>query len=99
MKPLRFHAEARAEAKAAFDYYWEESRSAALNFNLGWRSAYSKLRKFPRLYAQYLHGARRILLNRYPYFVVFRELSHEIQIIAVAHARRRPGYWKKRVKH
>jgi hypothetical protein len=34
---------------------------------------------------------------RIPYFVVFREFAREIQIIAVAHAKRRPGYWNKRL--
>jgi hypothetical protein len=29
--------------------------------------------------------------------VVFRERLHEIQVIAVAHAKRRPGYWAKRL--
>jgi hypothetical protein len=37
------------------------------------------------------------MLKRYPYFVVFRELPRKIQIIAVAHAKRRPGYWTKRL--
>jgi hypothetical protein len=35
--------------------------------------------------------------NTYPYFVVFRELPRKIEIIAVAHAKRRPGYWLKRL--
>jgi hypothetical protein len=37
------------------------------------------------------------MLNRYPYFVVFRELPRKIQIIAVAHAKRRPGFWASRL--
>jgi hypothetical protein len=47
--------------------------------------------------APYLRGMRRVMLHRFPYFVVFRELPHKIQIIAVAHAKRRPGYWRGRV--
>jgi hypothetical protein len=38
-----------------------------------------------------------MMLSQYPYFVVFRELTREIQIIAIAHAKRRPGYWGKRL--
>jgi plasmid stabilization system protein ParE len=44
-----------------------------------------------------LRGTRRILLKGYPYFVIFRELPRKIQIIAVAHAKRRPAYWAKRL--
>jgi hypothetical protein len=37
------------------------------------------------------------MLNRYLFFVVFRELPRKIQIIAVVHAKRRPGYWASRL--
>ena len=39
---------------------------------------------------------RRVLVNRFPYQVVYRVLPHEIVIVAVAHVKRRPGYWKNR---
>ena len=55
------------------------------------------LRRQPCLFPQYLHGTRRAVLDRYPFSVVFRELPRKIQIIAVAHAKRRPGYWLKRL--
>ena len=42
------------------------------------------------------YGARRELLNDFPYSIVFRETLHEIQVIALAHGKRRPGYWRKR---
>ena len=40
---------------------------------------------------------RRALLHRFPYALVFLELDQEIRIVAVADARRRPGYWLDRV--
>jgi toxin ParE1/3/4 len=98
MRPYRFHPEARAEANAASEYYWIKSPQAALNFDEELEAAYRALQKYSHLYEQYLHGTRRILLDHYPYSVVFRERLHDIQIIAVAHAKRRPGYWAKRLK-
>jgi len=50
----------------------------------------------PLLYPPYLHGTRRVLLKRFPYFIVFFDWQDEIYIVAVAHAKRRPGYWKRR---
>ncbi len=41
---------------------------------------------------------RRALLPRFPYAVVFMDLGTEIRILAVAHAKRRPGYWLNRVE-
>jgi plasmid stabilization system protein ParE len=97
MKPVRVHPEAEAEAVGAFEYLWARSESAALGFDSELRVAFNALRKSPRICAPYLRGTRRILLNRHPYFVVFREFPRKIQIIAVAHAKRRPGYWSKRL--
>lgn len=39
---------------------------------------------------------RRVLVQRFPYQVVYRLLPGEIVIIAIAHLKRRPGYWKAR---
>ena len=36
---------------------------------------------------------RKLLLERFPYVVFFRIDSSTIEIVAVAHAKRRPGYW------
>ncbi len=97
MKPVRVHPEAEAEADAAFEWYWVRSESAAVGFDAELRDAFSSLRKNPRIYPPYLRGTRRVLLHHYPFFVVFRELPRTIQIVAVAHAKRRPGYWERRI--
>lgn len=40
---------------------------------------------------------RRALLPRFPYALVFMDLGEHVRILAVAHAKRRPGYWLDRV--
>ncbi len=39
---------------------------------------------------------RHMLVPRFPYQVVYRLNPTEIVIVAVAHLKRRPGYWKSR---
>ncbi len=39
---------------------------------------------------------RRAVVVRFPYQVVYRLRPAEIVIVAVAHLKRRPGYWKNR---
>jgi len=51
----------------------------------------------PSLYPPHLYGTQRAVLDRYPFSIVYRELLHEIQVIAVAHAKRHPGYWRGRI--
>lgn len=41
---------------------------------------------------------RRALLPRFPYALVFLDLSTEIRVLAVAHAKRHPDYWLNRLQ-
>ncbi|HSS65741.1 MAG TPA: hypothetical protein VLS27_15020 [Gammaproteobacteria bacterium] len=45
-----------------------------------------------------LRGAKRLILKRFPYDVVVRELADEVVVVAVAHHSRRPGYWRGRLR-
>jgi toxin ParE1/3/4 len=40
---------------------------------------------------------RRFGLKEFPYTLIFRESSGVVQVLAVAHHRRRPGYWLARL--
>jgi hypothetical protein len=35
-----------------------------------------------------------MVLNRFPYAILYRIASDEVQIVAVMHLHRRPGYWR-----
>jgi len=43
------------------------------------------------------HKTRRFVLQQFPYAIVYRETVPTIQVLAVAHGRRKPGFWKKRL--
>jgi toxin ParE1/3/4 len=40
---------------------------------------------------------RRVSLGRFPFTVIFRDLANSVQLLAIAHKRRRPGYWINRL--
>lgn len=42
---------------------------------------------------------RRALLSRFPFALVFLDREDEIRILAVAHTKRRPGYWLNRLRY
>ena len=91
--PAWVHPEAIAEARAARRWYESRSAEAAEAFVAELDVALEKVSEVPRSWPLYLAGTRRYLLRRFPFFVVFRETDDRVQIVAVAHARRRPGYW------
>ena len=43
-------------------------------------------------------GVRKILVKRFPYGIVFMEHEEELWVLAFAHHRRRPGYWRDRME-
>lgn len=47
----------------------------------------------PQLGAIFRGTRRRYLLRRFPYGVIYQIAGEELRVIAVAHHRRRPGYW------
>ena len=96
-KLVEFHEEALAEVEAAFDWYLSKSERVATEFLEELDRAIEMIILSPERWLSATKGTRRYLLRRFPFAVVYRELPSVIQIVAVAHGRRRPGYWKKRV--
>jgi plasmid stabilization system protein ParE len=94
--PVGFHPEAIAEAAATVGWYRERSDAAAAAFLAELDRAVENIAEAPERWPQYLHGTRRFLLHRFPFAVVYRWVGGGVQVVAVAHARRRPGYWKGR---
>ena len=41
-------------------------------------------------------NTRRVLVAKFPYHVVYRLTRSEMVIVAIAHLKRRPGYWNNR---
>lgn len=54
------------------------------------------LGEYPKLGSTWRGRIRRLPLRRFPYSIVYYLSESEIRILAVAHQRRRPGFWKER---
>jgi plasmid stabilization system protein ParE len=91
------HPAAFEEAEAAMAWYGKRSGAAAQAFLNELDRTIKELSLRPERYQLYEFNIRRAVLRRFPYLVVFREGTERIEIIAVAHGRRRPGYWRDRV--
>jgi plasmid stabilization system protein ParE len=93
---LDIHPEALAEAHAARQWYQSRSADAAKAFLVELDLGVESIRTAPELYPTYVYGTRCYMLRRFPYLIVYRVTSENVHIYAVAHSRRRPGYWKGR---
>lgn len=93
---VSFHPEAIAEARAAFTWYGQHNESAAHAFLAELDMAVTRVIESPSTWPSYMGQTKRCLFERFPFFLVYRQRGEELQILAVAHAKRRPGYWKNR---
>jgi plasmid stabilization system protein ParE len=55
------------------------------------------LREHPELGQSVGRGLRRALLHRFPFSLVYSVEVDAVLIVAVAHQRRRPDYWRDRI--
>jgi plasmid stabilization system protein ParE len=91
-----FHPEADAELESASLFY--ESRMVGLgkSFAAEIERTILFIREFPNAGSLVGGSSRRTSVARFPYSVVYRFDEASIVIIAVAHQRRRPSYWRRR---
>lgn len=93
-----FHAAARMEHLDHVAYY--ESRQPGLGgaYLLEFDSAVSKICEAPaRSPVVREPKIRRVHLRRFPITILFRQSDGLLQVLALAHKRRRPGYWAARI--
>jgi toxin ParE1/3/4 len=95
---VAYHPAARLEALDAFDWYRDRSPSAAERFQGELERAQIAVQDSPEKWGAYLAGTRRYLLKPYPYIVVYRQKADRIEIVAIAHSHRKPGYWVDRLQ-
>ena len=97
MKPVIVHSGAKRELAKARVCYEERCEGLGLDFLTEVEAATEKLRQNPHLCPRYKRTAfRKQFVERFPYLIFFLELPDYFWIAAIAHGRRRAGYWKRR---
>ena len=86
------------EVEEAFEYYAERSRRAAENFREALDDVVGSVADNGEAYPIFDEDARRCLLEKYPFGVLYTLDDEYAAIIVVMHTSRRPGYWKERLK-
>jgi plasmid stabilization system protein ParE len=85
------------ELRSAVSWYLDQNETAAIKFVAEVDRAIDLVSTSPRRWPAGERGARKFVLQRFPYAIIYRERESSVQILAVAHGHRRPGYWKNRL--
>jgi plasmid stabilization system protein ParE len=94
---VELHPLAEEEFLAAYAWYSERSETAARAFLREMDHAVLRISEAPERWPKYDSVTRRFLLARFPFAVIYRVAEHDVEVIAVAHHKRKPGYWKPRL--
>lgn len=91
--PITFHRAASAEFIEASVWYESKRLGLALEFMAEIDRCVSLASEHPLLYAVVREDIRRVVANRFPYCVYFRNEEHRIVVLAVFHSSRDPAIW------
>ena len=92
----RFLTPAEIEMTEASAFYEAATAGLGSDFLDEIQRVIHVLRQHPELGRSTGHGFRQALLYRFPFSLIYSLEVDTILIIAVAHQRRRPGYWRDR---
>lgn len=95
---VEYFPEASRELEDALEWYLKRSPQAAEAFLREIERAVSLIAGAPGIWATFEAGTRRCGLHRFPYNIIYRETEDGIEVVAVAHQKRRPQYWCERLR-
>lgn len=92
-----YHPEAIEDGRLASEWYAAQGGEVADRFEAAVRAAIGRVVKGPASHPEVAPGVRRILVKTFPFQVVYRVQTDVIQVVAIAHTKRRPRYWSERI--
>lgn len=98
MIPARFHRAALDEVEAEWARYTDINPMLGEAFTDSLEKALNLAREFPDMGSPYKYGTRRVFPKRFPHSLVYLHRNDEIFVVAVAPFKRKPAYWRARVR-
>lgn len=97
MKPIRLRKIAKRDLRDAVAWYRTRDPELANRFLDEVFKVLGLLERFPNtggpVFGVDDPETRQLPVDTFPYQVVFRRLKYRIAILAIAHERKKPGYW------
>ena len=90
MKQLVYQPAAVADVRASFDWHERQRKGLGDEFLAALARAEDVARANPFAYRVIRRDARRVMLRRFPYQLIFRVVADAIVVVACFHGRRSP---------
>lgn len=98
MLDFRFHPEAREALLQAGRYIKSDDPKQGELFKRAFGLSLDWARSQPLIFRCFEEDFRKMTVGKFRYSLIFRIRGDEIQILAIAHMSRKPGYWKDRAR-
>lgn len=98
MTELQFFEEASDEVEDARHWYRERSEQAEAAFLRELDHAIQVVVDAPKRWPRYIAATRRYVFPTFPYSLIYFTEENTVHVTAVAHQKRKPGYWRKRLR-
>lgn len=97
MKRAVFHPEASQDYPDAIEYHAAISMEPAARFDSEIQRLVGEICLDPQWFLRIRPPVQRAISHEFPYSVVHPDQPDRVWIVAVMHAKRRPGYWIRRL--
>jgi plasmid stabilization system protein ParE len=95
---VEFHPEALAELERAKQWYERQRHGLGQSFFQEITAAITRIQEAPSIWPEFRQETRRFLVHRFPFAVLYSQRSNRVLVVAVMHLKRRPGYWRSRLR-
>jgi hypothetical protein len=93
-----FHPAAEAEHLESVAYFESKKAGLGASYLAEFERVMGIVCETPHRYPVEMDpDVRRIRMKKFPFAILFRDASGTVQVLAVAHNRRRPQYWLSRL--
>lgn len=97
MSPLQISEPAALELTGAIRWYEERRPGWGAKLLEAVSHVFVVVEQFPESGTRRRATARQLPVRGFPFVVVYRIRPHDVHVVALAHAKRRPGYWLNRL--
>ena len=95
---LHLLPEAELDLEEAFTWYEAQRSGLGSEFLLAFDAAIEEIRRLSESRELVALKTHRILLRRFPYFILYTFNEHEVLVTSVFHSHRDPRSWSDRVR-
>ena len=87
---LKLHPLAENDLKTALDYYFEISPNLETRFLSSIDRQFHKILEHPKVYPFETKTSQKVIVNKFPYIIIFEQYKDIIIILAIFHTRQNP---------